>query len=359
MLISLSIFIYILGIYNSFHKKNNKIISFLLFFLVLILMGGVTNNPDYLNYQYIYDYNIPGLELGFSMLMDSARSLGFSYNVFRLIVIFVSLLFVNKFLNNLNVKKDLYWIIYIPYLMILDSIQIRNFLMISLVLFGLKYLIENNSFKNNVIFLVIVIISSSIQKLGLFYLLFPFFLFFLRKSKHIFVYIFIIFFLSILLVTPDIYIPLLDFITNNFLIGTDQSFYLIRKVDLGFLVFWFLSFIILVVTFIYSNKVHRIINPRDKSVIRILSSFVFFSSLFIPLYIIDLTYWRLMRNAIPAFVIINLLILKKENRYFFNRQERLFLYSLNGIFIIIILFFEVLPILQSSFLPMFLENWMF
>lgn len=204
MLISLSIFIYILGIYNSFHKKNNKIISFLLIFLVLILMGGVTNNPDYLNYQYIYDYNIPGLELGFSMLMDSARSLGFSYNVFRLIVIFVSLLFVNKFLNNLNVKKDLYWIIYIPYLMILDSIQIRNFLMISLVLFGLKYLIENNNLKNNVIFLVIVIISSSIQKLGLFYLLFPFFLFFLRKGKHIFVYIFIIFFFSILFVKDSI-----------------------------------------------------------------------------------------------------------------------------------------------------------
>ena len=43
-------------------------------------MGGVANNPDYLNYQYIYEYNVPGLEYGFSVLMNISHMVGFSYN---------------------------------------------------------------------------------------------------------------------------------------------------------------------------------------------------------------------------------------------------------------------------------------
>ena len=50
---------------------------------------------------------------------------------------------------------------YIPYLMILDSIQIRNFLMISIVLSGLAFLINGKTFKSILVYLLFVFLIIS------------------------------------------------------------------------------------------------------------------------------------------------------------------------------------------------------
>lgn len=127
MLFTIFFLVYFLAILNTKRKKPLKLITLSLFVLLIIVMGGVANNPDYLNYQYIYEYNVPGLEYGFSVLMNISHMVGFSYNFFRLIIIIMSLSMIRLFLNKLEIKNDIYWLMYIPYLMILDSIQIRNF----------------------------------------------------------------------------------------------------------------------------------------------------------------------------------------------------------------------------------------
>ncbi|MCT3459598.1 EpsG family protein [Limosilactobacillus fermentum] len=166
------------GIYQG-AKKQSKFVGLLGFLVLAYLMG--TANPDttfdYSTYDYYYNYSgMTGIfyfEKGYSLIARYFYNIGWSYPEFRLFISAVSfgILYysVSKFTKNLAFFIFIYGVT----MFFIDATQIRNFIMISLVIFGVSFIANGKTFKNYIFCIIAILFSAQIHSMGYIFLLVP------------------------------------------------------------------------------------------------------------------------------------------------------------------------------------------
>lgn len=169
MLYIYSIFITII----AFIRKNSNIVYCALMLLLILLMAGNIYNGDM--HLYIFNYeNIlepsykGGFEFGYQLLAKISANLGLNYNQFLLVISILGLGLISStiklFTNRISYVLGLYFI----YPFIWDVVQIRNFLAMSIIIYGIRYLISEN--KNYYKYILCVLLASTVHVSSLFYL---------------------------------------------------------------------------------------------------------------------------------------------------------------------------------------------
>ncbi len=170
MLYIISIFFISIGLV----KKDSKLIFSLLLLIIIILFAGNTHNPDF--YNYLENYNQKKavifnnqFEFGFQQLNRLCYTLGLSYNQFLLLVTIIGYSLINSTISLFTKNKLYVYTLYFVYPFLFDVVQIRNFLAMSVIIYGSRYIITYQ--KNYIKFIIYIFIAASFHITSYFYLL--------------------------------------------------------------------------------------------------------------------------------------------------------------------------------------------
>lgn len=155
-------------IYKLFSKKGKLIGFFGLAVLAYLAGAAPAQTSDYAVYEIYYELAPKGIfyfERSYSELGVFFYNLGFDYAGYRLIFAFLSALIlyigVKRFTSNLALFSALYGVT----VFFCDAVQIRNFMMISLVVLGISFLIESTP-KDLLLAFFFIWLSAQFQSLG-------------------------------------------------------------------------------------------------------------------------------------------------------------------------------------------------
>lgn len=304
---SLFFLIYFLNIFFLFgyFLSKNKFFLLISYFLLLYLFSKNVYNSDYNSYLILYKNDL-SIEFGFKFLINFFNYFNFSYDFFRLIVFGLSLaLYLKSFFYFFGSKGVfLFFLIYPISLMLLDFIQIRNFLMASLFLFSLTLLGKR---KNIIWITVIFSLSFSIHYASIIYL--PFYLFnYLFKDKNDKYLIFSI--------PYFLFITILIYFFQKYFYRYIEIPDLLIQTNLGAYLYFSLQFLFSYYIYVEHNKLNKKIYSKNK--IKIISSLTIYLLYITPLYHFNISYFRLSRNylvLILVYYIISYLSNRKYKKY--------------------------------------------
>ena len=310
----------------------------LLFFLALIISGGNTYNPDYAEYERRYINLIQSSHTGLFLFVFEFvfNKLGCSYQFFRFIECFLSLLLLSKTVTRYSTNPIFVFSLYLIYPFLLDSVQLGNFISYSIVLYSLKYL-EEPFTKGGIKYIFGVLIASQFHILSIVYIIFL--LVYVKSIRKIYIFSF---FTNILLTIsinflPRLvsYIPLLRSRSDQikYYLSFDQSY------KNGAIAYSFLLFVCLLVllTKVYIIKCN-ISFSQDNTFNKALK-IAGLTFCFIPFILINSEFVRLIRNT---WVIYYLALSCDMRDYSDNLYKLDKLYKAFSIFLAVFLFYKEL-----------------
>jgi len=226
-------YLFILGM----RWKESKVVTLLYLFYFWILMGLNTFTPDYDNYQLAF-YNsstYPGIEWGYRIICSLIYKAGFDYQQFRMIfaaVYAILTIFTAKRLSK-NVNYVLAMFLLWPCVPFVSGL--RNAMAAMIVCFGIPFLLKKGK-KGVILYVLCVIIASSIHMVTLFYLVFIF----ARKRYSILHYlsIFLLVVIGIVLIRSSV----LDYLVQKFFPNHKLTKWLSMTADTGVIHLNFVGF---------------------------------------------------------------------------------------------------------------------
>lgn len=139
---------------------------------LFILGSGNYNNADYINYYTRYEnLNNTGLEAGWGVLIKVFSSLGFNFLVFKAVLILILLIIVYKSAKLYHADVYSVFLSYLFFPFIWDIIQLRNTVVIMLLMVAFTYLLQSG-WKNALKYLILIGIASLFHQVALWYILF-------------------------------------------------------------------------------------------------------------------------------------------------------------------------------------------
>lgn len=174
-----------------------------LLFIVFIVVNG-KNVSDFENYKVAYDYISTGvtyndLGMGWFYLCKIGTILGLTYMEFKVLIVVISFLLISnsiKYFLNDNKYKKLTWAFYLIFPLLLDCIQVRFLFAEVLVIYALRFLM-NNKKMGVIVYIIFCLMASLIHSSTAFYLIFAIYKF---LGKHESRYIIITFLFSFIFV---------------------------------------------------------------------------------------------------------------------------------------------------------------
>ena len=176
MLAVLFILIIVIGL---FIKKYIKTYDIIIILFLCFLAYHAVNVADFENYKKAYEYirfrnNYTDLGLGWLQLCKIGNAINLSYEQFKVLIVFISALLIRStirfFINDYKVSS-IVWTLFLIYPALLDLTQVRFLLSESIVIYAIRYIIDEKIFKN-IKFLFFVIIAYTVHSTAIFYLLF-------------------------------------------------------------------------------------------------------------------------------------------------------------------------------------------
>jgi hypothetical protein len=349
--------------------------------IILLVSGAGPNylvNRDYLNYKIRYD-NISqaGLfydpQIGFTLLMKLGNLLNLDFFIFRMIVIGICLIL----LYGLVIKRYSYnynyvLLLYLLYPMIIDSEHFRNFIAMTILLIAIKFL-EKRNFKNSLKFLMLIFISASFHTVFLAYV---FLLLLNVKNRKL---------LIRMVVSATIVLTIITIINNNNIPFLDSLIsileyeklvrYLSSKTNLGylmpillhviniFLLFWSKRILLRKkdvpksMTYIKSKELNKGYYD-ETSFVDLIMWINIVGIIFFPLFIMNLQFYRLIRNLLILNYIVYSIIsykLKPKSLYKFIYNFSIIISV--GLWIVFDLIIKTIP--ERVLIPFFTQNYFF
>lgn len=294
MQIFIYLFLIIINGVFAFNKKQDKLLQFGSIAFLTIIMLGSYSAPDYLSYLNDYTLMIETgtssfKDVGFVFIENFFVNLNFNYSFFRLSIIIVSIILIYRGLKDYKINFHYIISLYMTYQFFMDTMQLRNFLAVSIFIYGLQYIL-NMEKKNKFKYLIFVLIASSVHSSIIIYSIFIIFEFLLSKKKI----------LKIALTISTICSIVIYFfpsIINNF----SFLFKIINKEDI-FLRYFSnvgksLGFILPLLSFLICCCLYQLFF-KDK--LQLMSKQIWglnvISMFFFPLIVIDPTWYRVIRN---------------------------------------------------------------
>lgn len=284
----------------AFKKKNeNIIISFSIFYLIIFMLGNETA-PDYLSYLNDYTEMLTkGVssfnDIGYVFVEKFFVNLNLNYSVFRMAIIIGSLLFLYNGLKKYKINYHFILSIVMIYQCFMDTMQIRNFFAVSIFIYASQFILIPES-KNKLKYIIFIILAGLFHSSLLIYIVFVF-NDYLMKHKKILEKLFIV---SLILFLFVFIFP--DYMSNLFMIiftsiGKEAiytRYFSNLAQSLGFLlpVISYTFLILIISLYMRTNKCEL----KDVNIMQSILNLNNISMLFLPLVIIDPTWYRINRN---------------------------------------------------------------
>lgn len=280
-----------------FNRITNRAQFFSALLLVFMIVLVVLNkeNPDYVNYKWMYESGMQ-VEPGWNYLEKLAISFGMQYDEFKSVVAIISFIILFYGLVMLDVNENIILAIYAFYPFAMDAIQLRNLLAMALVLYAYHFLVRNDKV-GRWLFAGLVIIASTIQSVFPIYLV----LLLINHKNPVSVRNKLI---GILLVCSFIVLTVMKIapgLVNDiglllFSARTDKvDYYVQNNVGYGFLSFGMMH-AFFTLSMYYCKKNTEVLSEKEKT----LTNSIFWSDLLLlctlPLLTIHIEFYRIYRN---------------------------------------------------------------
>lgn len=348
---------------------------FTLVFLV-IAMGGNTNNPDTtIYYNMYYNKSFFDKDVGFGYLIQMSNNLGWSINTFRLIIAIVGLVLITSAVNYWLTKPSLFYLIYFIYPYMMDVVQVRNFLAMSIFVFALRFLVieSKEEKKNALLYVLLLLVASSIQKTALVYL--PLVLINrVERKKFLKGIITFAAFLSVFVGLNSSMVNLIgQYVLNNLSESLSGSAgFLTRNTHYGWMILW-AEQICNVMLVYYTNKLY--LKDCDKMTdtkqtafrnglyLEVMLWINIYCFCFCPLYVLNINFYRIMRNVMVANIICYAFLIGEKGLFCNTKKKRIYTIL---VFSYALLMFYVNyfynghgEYVNSIIVPLFTDNWIF
>jgi hypothetical protein len=259
----LAIVIYINTLFAATNHPK-RILVYSLIILLIILFGGNTLNPDYQSYIMNYMWatgdtsvwNVKFSEVGYTLLVNLFAKTGLSYNIFLFFIATIGIILINKTVKLYISNTNAFYIFYAFYPFLLDIVQIRNFIILSILVYSIRYLTENIKYGKSK-FVILIFIASLFQMTALVYL--PLVLIKNKKQRYLIriMVIFSIVFSLISIIDSSIITSLMN-VTTDILPDKRVATWFERSTRFGFLYNWTLQFInLIIIRMIYFSSSQR------------------------------------------------------------------------------------------------------
>lgn len=360
----LMMFMFITLVSILFQKNFDVIFLPLSYIYILVIMGGNISNPDTEIYTNMYYNNIFTKDMGFAKLINFGHMMNLNYNEFKLLVSFIGLSLIYLSLFGIVKNKMIFVLLYFIYPFFFDIVQLRNFLCMSFFILGFRCLISENKFFN-LLYIPLILLGASMQKVGLVYL--P--IFFLRdlyEKKWIKSAVAILIFISILIgLSGSALNSFVDVIMSSLqedLVGLEN--YLDRNTNMGWVIFWLEQFFAFFIVFLgkklIDGKLYNI-TVKEVKFINYLYSTQYYMFFFLPLFVLDESFTRIIRNVLPLnSMLISIMIIsiikKYKNTKYFNFYEILFIF-ISIAYQITLFFLMKRSYNDNIIIPAMRENW--
>lgn len=301
----------VLSISGYFIPKRN-IIAYSSIILLVFLTFNAININDFSDYEYIYNNNnLIGAERtssGWAYLSNIGLKFGLTYQQFKCVIAIICFVLIMITIHYfLRKNYNLIWSLYLIYPALMDIIQIRFFLAISIMIFSMIFLSQRN-IKSFIIFTLLFISAVTIHTSVAFYIVL-FFIPLLNKYKRIVVFL-------IVSITA-ILIPLRSMVTAllNRYINDKERLYLQMPISL----FRVLLFTVIIIAFVLlSYCVTESIRPeikisnKERNLLVLTNNINLCMLLLIPILPIAFNFIRIQRIS-WIFTYMSLFLLQKYN----------------------------------------------
>lgn len=186
MILAVNLTISAILVVLSIVKRSSRFLFVLIFLWMWFLFSFNYGNADYTMYVDLYGgVSDREIEPGMNIIMQIFNTAGLSYHAFLAILSAVGLSLVAITITKRSKKNiSLIAALYLIFPFVFDAIQIRNFIAMSLIIFGINYLIDRGKWWC-LKYVIINIIAISFHSMSAVCLLFP--LLVLLKKKTIWV----------------------------------------------------------------------------------------------------------------------------------------------------------------------------
>lgn len=367
-----------LNLIFAFGKKHSIVITFFTLIFIWMLFWGNTYTYDM--YNYIIDYMaldnvIPDAnknEFMFILMKMAAKKIGLNFYMFRFVCATVSYALIHSTVRKYASNYNYVYLFYMLYAMFMDIEQLRNFIAISIFIYAIRYLVDNDK-KSKLKYICFILFATTIHNSLIFYL--PF-VFISRFDKNKLIKFAVCFGLIMSAVTflNENKIPIIDSIISLVTDNSKIEGYLGEHTNLGFLYAW--SFQILDLLLIYwarvvvkkSNAYKLIINKglqkstisnENSDVKKYHDKFAFVELVFwmnvimlcyFPLYMQSMTFYRLIKNI----MILNLISCSIGNEFISKKRWKQIVFNLLVFTVIFSWFsYDLLTHLDTILFPIF------
>lgn len=334
---------------SSLLKYKGSILKALLLVMMWILFWGNYYNADYFNYELLYNYisntgeGFETTQLGFSLIMKITSGIGLEYYQFLMAISLLGLYLIASTVKRYTSKPQLVYVLYFIYPFLLDIVQVRHFIAMSIIVFSFRYLVEDRRL-NNLRFVLGTLIACSIHYISIIFL--PLLLIKRMKTKRLYTLIFIILVVGIPLAYSNIFLILASYIAPI----QKLEEYFLNRARYGFVIQYFIQGGILFLVY-YSRRFLEKRKGSNAFVDLIYKTNIYLLILF-PLYIINGTFERGFRMImIPNFILFSLVFIK------IKRNEKIMILFFLLLFVIALFVFYIFSSYKYTvFFPIFENN---
>lgn len=193
--ISYILFYTVLGINLIYgvEKKRNKFVFFIALCLIFIFMTFNNAGRDIVPYMTAYKQigeaaslkhalTITYMDKGYALLMFFAHKFGFNFYAFRSVLMLICLTLLVSTIKYYKANPNLIIAIYMGYLFLFDTIQIRNFVAECIILFATRYLLGKR--QSVLKYLLCICVATSVHLVSIIYSGFVLVRFIKKKSTY-------------------------------------------------------------------------------------------------------------------------------------------------------------------------------
>lgn len=312
------IFTVVIGVEN---KNNFNYASFFLYGLLIfgtyILVVSNRTGPDVINYYYNYEFDsasIQNREMVYKQLCFFGKSMGLTFWEFRNILVFVCGSIAVLGLMRLKVSIPILLFFYMPVLLFMDSGQLRNGVCLYVLVYAMFFLLDENIF-STIFFIGIIVFLGQIHTAFIFYLILLFLKIKDDKKRNFLLASVFIGSIAIFLVTilNDHRIPFFNEI-KRLIFSVSDSRNKIYSTTAGFGFLFILPLYVAMTTLLKYASKDFVGNFIEKKYISFINGLNICSCIFIPFMMMNMNFYRFVRNSYFFSLIGITLLLKNTTR---------------------------------------------
>ena len=373
MMYLISIGLLVLNMVSVFIKKNVKLFAYIMLLFMWIVFWGNTKNPDYETYNRLYSniqsgasvFNTSEAEIGYQILMKIGALLGLSYKMFISIVSLCCYALIHSTVKRFCTNYNYIYVLYFIFPFFLDVVQIRNFIVMSLFIYAVRYLFDNTK-RSQMKYILIIFLGSLIHYSLLLFL--PMILISFDSRKNLIRIISVTsVFGSLIILLNNKEIPFIKQIASFVFDSNKVLFWFDSKTNWGFLLFWFMqtcSFLIMWYTKVsiikyYKKDINQMNDPlyiysydNDLRFVKLIYWINVMAFSFFPLYLMASTFTRLMRNII----LLNYISFAITNKRIKNINEKVIYNTLIMVYILVFFLVELFLPYKDTIINAILQN---